>query len=393
METITLTMKDQKRVNVIEMVFRGEVSIERAAFALDVSVRQLYRIKSRIKEKGVKGVVHGNKGKSCPWKIDEELRERILRLYREKYAGFNDHHFAEKLVENESVKSISREKVRQILRASGIAPKRKRRPPKYRSKRARKEMEGMMLQVDGSPHDWLEGRGERLCLIGAIDDATNKVPAAFFTEEETTDGYFKVFLKAFRKKGLPLSIYSDRATIFFARREPTLQEQLQGKRPLTQVGRALDELGIKLKLAYSPQAKGRIERLWGTLQDRLVSELRLAGASTKEEANRVLKEFLPKHNMRFAKPPKSVLKAWQTAPDALTLKRILCKKYTRKVKNDNTISFDGMTLQIPKMARYRTFAGRTVDVLVLSDGTVELRYQDKYLTQFKDLKIQFKEVI
>jgi transposase len=182
METITLTMKDQKRVKVIEMVFRCELSIESAAKVLDISVRQAYRIKSRIKEKGVLGVIHGNRGKSCPWKIDEAVRERILGLYREKYAGFNDHHFTEKLIENEGVKSISREKVRQLLRGAGVSPKRKRRSPKYRSKRARKEMEGMMLQVDGSPHDWLEGRGERLCLVGAIDDATNKVPAAFFAE-------------------------------------------------------------------------------------------------------------------------------------------------------------------------------------------------------------------
>ena len=159
----------------------------------------------------------------------------------------------------------------------------------------------MMLQVDGSPHDWLEGRGPELTLVGAIDDATSQVPGALFVEAETSWAYLKLFLGAFKKKGLPQSVYSDRHKIFFTDREPTIEEQLKAKRPRTQVGRALEELGITLIPAGSPQAKGRIERLWGTFQDRLVSELRLEGAKSKAEAQAVLDRYLPRHNRRFAK--------------------------------------------------------------------------------------------
>ena len=156
-----------------------------------------------------------------------------------------------------------------------------------------------MLQVDGSPHDWLEGRGSYLTLVGAIDDATSQVPGAFFVEAESSWAYLKLFLGVFKKKGLPHSVYSDRHKIFFTDRQPTIEEQLADKRPRTQVGRALEQLGITLIPAGSPQAKGRVERLWGTFQDRLVSELRLEGAKTKQQAQAILDRYLPQHNRRF----------------------------------------------------------------------------------------------
>lgn len=238
-----------------------------------------------------------------------------------------------------------------------------------------------MVQVDGSPHDWLEGRGPYLTLVGAIDDATSKVPGAFFVEGESSWAYLKLFLGVFKKKGLPHSVYSDRHKIFFTDREPTIEEQLADKLPRTQVGRALEELGITLIPAGSPQAKGRIERLWGTFQDRLVSELRLAGAKTKEQAQAVLDRYLPQHNRSFANPPQAEKPAWREV-DSKALQQALCFKYQRVVAKDNTVCFEGAVFQIPKGFPCRSYAGKRIDVHVLLDGSVEFFYQGEKIAQF-----------
>ena len=297
----TLTMQDEKRLDVIQRVYRGELTVVQAALVMGVSERQCYRVKARVGKAGAKGVVHGNRGRRCKRKIKENTVKRIVGLARGKYQGFNDHHLTEKLKEQEQI-DLSREKIRRILRAEGIGSPRKRRGIKHRSRRERRASEGMMLQVDGSPHDWLQGRGPPLCLIGAIDDATNTVMGAFFTQAESSWGYFTLFSDTFGQYGLPQSIYSDCHSVFFTDREPTIDEQLLNKRPTTEVGRGLEELGVTLILAHSPQAKGRIERLWNTFQDRLVSELRLAKAKTIEQAQVVLQRYLPVHNRKFSVP-------------------------------------------------------------------------------------------
>ena len=263
MDTIALTMKEQQRVTVIERVFRGELTMAKAAMVPGVCERQRFRIKARVRKEGVRGVIHGNRGRSSPRKWSPTTHHRILELARRKYRGFNDHHLTEKLADAEGI-PVSRETVRQILRHEGIASPPKRRPPRHRARRTRRPTEGMLLQVDGSPHDGLEGRGPMLTLIRAIDDATAQVPGACFVDHQTTGAYVQLFLAIFAKKGLPQAIYADRHSIFWTDREPTREEQLAGRRPRTQVGRALDELGITLIPASSPQAKGRVERLWGT---------------------------------------------------------------------------------------------------------------------------------
>ena len=300
----TLTMKEEKRLDVIQRVYRGELTVGRAALVLGISERQCYRIKARVSRNGAKGVVHGNRGQACKHKTEEEAVKQIVELARGKYQGFNDHHLTEKLQEQEQIE-LSREKVRRILRAHGIASPKKRRGIKHRSRRERRAAEGMMLQVDGSPHDWLQGRGPRLCLIGAIDDATSKVMGALFVQAESSWGYFTLFCEIFKQHGLPQSIYTDCHSVFWTDREPTLAEQLINKKPTTEVGRGLQQLGVTLILAHSPQAKGRIERLWNTFQDRLVSELRLAKAKSVQQATVVLKRYLPVHNRKFAKPAKA----------------------------------------------------------------------------------------
>jgi transposase len=375
----TLTMRDEKRIEVIQRVFRGELTVLRAAVILGISERQCYRIKQRVHKEGAKGVIHGNRDRPCKRRVKEKIVRRVVELAQGKYQGFNDHHLTEKLKEHEQIE-LSREKVRRILRSVGISTPRKRRAAKHRSRRDRRQAEGMMLQVDGSPHDWLEGRGPRLCLIGAIDDATGKVVGGFFTQGESSWGYLRLFCEIFKGRGLPQSIYSDRHSVFWTDREPTVDEQLINKRPLTEVGRALDELGVTLILAGSPQAKGRIERLWGTFQDRLVSELRLAKAKTSAQAQTVLDRYLPEHNRNFSKPAQAQ-PAWRKV-SAQQIEQALCFKEQRTVANDNTVTFDGVIFQIPKKSPHRSYAHKRIDVHVGLDGSVEFFYKKEKIAAF-----------
>jgi transposase len=373
-------MKDEKRLAIIQRVFRGELTVVEAAVVLSVSERQCYRIKAQVKKEGAKGVIHGNRGRVCKHKIKDTTVNQIVNLVGGKYQGFNDHHLTEKLADEEKI-VLSREKVRQLLRAHGIASPRKRRGIKHRSRRERRAAEGMMLQVDGSPHDWLEGRGPRLCLIGAIDDATGIVPGAFFQEAESSWAYFQLFSSIFRQHGLSQSVYADRHSVFWTDREPTRDEQLINKRPTTEVGRGLEELGVTLILAGSPQAKGRIERLWGTFQDRLVSELRLAGAKTQAQAQVVLDRYLPIHNRRFSKPAGNVLPAWKKV-SIQQIRQALCFKDQRTVAKDNTVTFEGTVFQIPKKSPFGSHANKRIDVHVMLDGAVEFFYKKEKIASF-----------
>ena len=376
----TLTMQDNKRLEIIHRVFQSEVTVVQAALVLGLSERQCYRIKARVKKSGAAGVVHGNRGRPSQRKIKEQTIQRILELAQGKYKDFNDHHLTDKLAEQEKI-TLSRETVRQLLRAHGMGSPNKRRGIKHRSRRERRASEGMMLQIDGSPHDWLEGRGPRLCLVGAIDDATGKVVGANFQQAESSWGYFTLLASIFGKYGLPQSIYSDRHSVFWTDREPTLQEQLSNKKPTTEVGRGLEELGVTLILAGSPQAKGRIERLWGSFQDRLVSELRLAKAKTAKQAQTVLDRYLPVHNRRFAKPARNTEPAWRKV-SSRQIQQALCFKQQRTVAKDNTVTFDATIFQIPKLSPFRSYANKRIDVHVLLDGAVEFFYHKQSIASF-----------
>ena len=240
----------------------------------------------------------------------------------------------------------------------------------------------MLLQIDGSPHDWLEGRGPRISLIGAIDDATSKVPFALFREQEDSQGYFVLLREIVSRYGIPLALYHDRHSIFEVsadeRERETIQEQLAGKPMLTQFGRLMLELGITSISALSPQAKGRIERLWGTFQDRLVSELRLAEVSTLEEANRFLEGFLDRFNGRFAVPPQEAGSAYRPALD-LNQEAFFCFKHERVVGADNVVRFNGRRLQILPTLDRLSYARCSVQVHEQLDGALKLYYQKHYL--------------
>lgn len=375
-----LTMKETQRIEVVQALMDGRLTVAQAAQVLGRSERQVWRLLARAREDGLAGLLHAGRGREPANKSDGRLWQRVLKLARERYQGVNDRHLQELLAREHGL-SVCRESLRKHLRAAGLAPKRSRRPSKYRARRERRAAAGMLLQVDASPHDWLEGRGPYLTLVGAIDDATSRVWVRF-VEAETTWAYLELMRRIALSAGLPLALYSDRHDIFHARREPTLLEQLNNERPLTQFGRAMAELGVHIGKAYSPQAKGRIERLWGVLQDRLVVELRLAGISTRAGANALLDRYLPAHNRRFTVPPREQVAVWRQSPDARTLDRLLCLKEQRMVGRDHVVSFEGLALQVPQSRKFFSLAGRRVDVLQLRDRSIELHHDGQAVARF-----------
>jgi len=378
-EKVILTIREQQRLKVLNEVMTGGLSGGTAAEAMGISLRHERRLLAAYRKEGVEALAHGNRGRLPANTLSDSIRRQVKLLARSSYSGFNTQHFTELLAEKEGIQ-LSRSSVRRILLSAGISSPRKRRPPKHRSRRERYPEEGMLLQIDGSPHDWLEGRGPEFSLIGAIDDATGKVPYALFREQEDTIGYFILLREIVGRYGLPLVLYHDRHSIFEVSSDklPSLEEQLSDKRPLTQFGRLLAELGITSIPALSPQAKGRIERLWGTFQDRLVSELRLAGVSTLEEANRFLEVFLSRYNARFAVPAARAGLAYRNA-EGIGLERIFCLKYKRIVGADNVVRFNGHRLQVLASMERLSYARCLVEVHEQPDGSLRVYYQGQYL--------------
>jgi transposase len=383
---VLLTMKEVNRLRVLQGYMDGKMLIEEAARILKRSLRSVYRMLAKVREKGPEGVLHGNRNKLSPRRVPKAIRKKVIGLALGKYRDINDTHLCEILSKAEGI-VMGRETLRGILRKEGIPSKRKVKRRKYRSRRERKEAFGMMLQLDASPHDWLQGRGPWLTLLGGKDDATGYV-WAHFEEAETTWGYLDLMGEVISTHGVPLSLYADRHSIFHTTREPTIIEQLKDVVPLTQFGRAMDELGITLIKAWTPQAKGRIERQWGTFQDRLVVALRLAGANTLEQAREVLKSFLKEYNQRFCLLPKQAAAVFTNAPHTTMLQKVLCLKETRVVKKDHTVSFDGLVLQIPFCKKYPCIADRQVDVRQYRDGHIEIVYRDYVVARFSSEAIR-----
>jgi len=342
-----------------------------------LSVRQVKRLKKRMREEGEAAMAHANRGRPSPRRLADDAAAQIVQLARGTYAGFNDHHLCEKLVEREGF-ALSRESLRRLLRKNGIGSPRKRRAPAHRQRRVRSARIGELVQLDGSPHDWLEGRGSRFTALGMQDDATGKILAAQFFPAETTFGYLCLLRQMLRRFGVPLALYGDHSGIFVRNDDGwTVDEQLSGKRQPTQFGRALEQLGVTFIAANSPQAKGRVERLWGVLQDRLTSELRLAKAVDIDSANAVLRKFITDYNHRFARKPREMETAWRAAPHSLD--RICCFVHERTVSNDNVVQWEGRRFQIPQQARRFSFAGAKIQIYQALDGRVALYYGDSRL--------------
>jgi transposase len=377
METYTLSQKELQRVAVISSCVKGDLACARAASLLDLTPRHVKRLKARLRHGGEAALAHASRGRPSHRRLPQRQRDHILQLARTRYAGFNDHHLCEKLTEQEGF-SLSRETLRRLLRSQGLASPRKRRAPAHRQRRRRVAREGELVQLDGSPHDWLEGRGPRLTALGMQDDASGKILAAQFFPSETAEGYFRLLQSLLRRFGVPTAFYGDRSGIFVRNDDYwTVQEELAGRRQPTQFGRALAQLGITFIAAQSPQAKGRVERLWGVLQDRLRSELRLANACDIDSANTILAKFITDYNRRFARTPRETAKAWRPAPT--DLQRICAFRHERIVSNDNVVQWDGRRLQIPPQNRRFSFAGAKIQLYQSLDGRVSLYYGDTRL--------------
>ena len=379
---MTLSSKEQRRLMVLNQVGPRLLSAEQAAAVLGISERQVRRLRRIYEAEGAAALAHGNRGRRPANAVAAAVRRQVVELATHRYQGFNQQHLTEMLAEQEGL-ILSRPTVRRILLEAGIRSPRHHRSRRAHRRRDRFPQAGMLLQVDASRHDWLEGRGPYLSLVGAIDDATGLVPWACFRAQEDAEGYFEVLRQTVQRLGVPLALYSDRHGIFFRTpsRTESLDEQLDGRRQPTQFGRLLEELGIQLILARSPQAKGRVERLWGTFQDRLASELRLAGATTGDQAQRVLAEFLTRHNKRFVVAPVEAQAAWQPAPDRRRMDQLFCFKYRRKVANDHTIQFGEQRIDIPVGGPRRSYARGTVEVHQRFDGTLAVYFEGTCLTK------------
>ncbi len=358
--------KEAPRPGILSALCDERITTREAAGALHLTVRQVQRLKGRYRECGAAGLVHRGRGQPSPQRLADPVRAQIVTLMTTRYAGFNDAHLTEKLREDHGL-AVSRPTVRRIRRALGRPATRRRRARPHRQRRVREAAAGRLVQIDGSPFDWLEGRGPAMTLLGAIDDATSQVLALHFRPAEDLHGYLTLFEQVFTTHGLPVAFYGDRLNVFVRNdRHWTLAEELQGTRHPTHLGRVLQDLGIGYIAAHSPQAKGRVERLWQTLQDRLVSELRLRGIATRADANAFLPRFLADFNRRFTVPPATPLAVWRRPPR--TLAQLLSCRYTVRVAPDTTVTLGPRWVQLPRAPQGQSYVGRRVAVRELLDG-------------------------
>jgi len=370
-DRIAMSQRERDRLKVIAAVVSGQASQAEAARLLKRSTRQIRRIQRRLEAEGDCGLIHRLRGRPSNNRKDRHLRQQVIEAYGRNYPDFGPTLAAEKLAEQGL--GICGETLRRWLPAEGLW-KRKRKRDQHRSRRRRRECFGELVQADGSHHDWLEGRGSRMVLVAMIDDATSKVRARFYPGE-TTEAYMGLLGRYLRRHGRMMAMYVDRDSIFRAE-----NKHPHDPRPvLTQFSRALDQLEIELILAYSPQAKGRIERFFHTAQDRLVKELRLAGATTIEQANEVLdKKFLPVFNRRFTVKPISDNNAHRPLHPSMSLSAILSLQQTRKVANDYTIRLNSRIYQLLPPA-YPGLRGGRVTVEKRQNGTLHIRFKNRYL--------------
>jgi transposase len=372
-----MSQKEAPRIGLLKALVAGRVIGREVAAALGVTVRQVWRLKRRFEAEGAEGLLHRSRGRASLRRLSPRLRQRVATLLTTTYRDFNDCHATEKLQEVEEL-AISRATVRRLRQALGRPAKHRRRPRQYRARREPRTRMGALVQLDASPFAWLEARGPVMSLHGAIDDATSTVLALHFRPTEDLHGYTTVLRALVTQYGLPLAFYGDRLNVFL-RNDPhwTLGEQLRGAQDPTHFGRMLQALGIGFIPAGSPQAKGRIERLWQTLQDRLVSELRLRGITTPAAANAFLPAFRADHNRRFARPPARPRPAWRPPPREWPM--LLGCRYRRRVAQDNTVRLGLRWLQLPPRPRHRSWAGVQVEIRELLDGRLVVLHDARVL--------------
>lgn len=370
-DMIMASQEELKRLHVIRKVLERAIKQARAAEVLSLSSRQIRRLARRVKGEGDRGIIHKSRGKPSNRRIGDKVKARAIKFYQERYKGFGPTLAAEKLLEGQRIQ-VSDETLRGWLIEWGDWKKRCKRRG-HRQWRERKEHYGEMVQMDGSHHDWLEGRGPACVLMGYIDDATGRGFGRFY-EYEGTQPAMDSFGGYIRRYGIPLKVYLDKHTTYKSNGKPSLEEELAGVEPLSEFERALKELGVEVIHAHSAQAKGRVERFFGTLQDRLVKEMRLRGIGSIEEANLFLEEYWPEFNGRFGVDPREKGDLHRPVPRGLKLEDVLCIKGKRALRNDFTVAYNRRLYQVEDSIR-----ASKVMVYEGLDGSIRLKHKGRIL--------------
>lgn len=375
MGTILLSDKQQRRAEVLARLNGGGLSTGQASSLLGVTARQVRRQLARFVAEGFRSVIHGNTGRAPVNKTPESVRRKLVELAgrtettKGSYHDWNTCHLQEVLGEREGI-AIGRSTLDRLLCQEGVRKRRKGRPRRVFGRRERCGRSGEMLLTDASLHDWLEGRDPRFgkfALLGAIDDANGHLVHLRFWPTECQAGYITMAREVSVAHGIPMSFYHDRHTILCSPKEPTIEDELAGREPMSQFQAILALLGAEPIKAMTPQAKGRIERLWRTLQDRLIKEMRLAGIATLEEANASLPHFIARYNARFGQAARDPEPAWVSAEN-LDLPFYFAAKEERSVRADHTLCWKGQTLEIQRKRGERSLAGTRVMVHITPEG-------------------------
>ena len=374
-----LKQKDLKRATLIEACIKGQCTVKQVATALGLSERRVKQIKKEVKENGVKSIQHGNRGRKPKNTISDETRKRILELRSSyEYEISNFKHFQELLKERENI-DISYSALYHILRNAGIKSPKRHRKTKLHHRRKRKECEGMMLQADGTPFNWF-GNGQKYSLHGFVDDATGKITGLYMCKNECLLGYLEVLRQTLENYGIPISLYPDKYSVFFPPKKVndhiTIEEQLNGReKGITQFGRIIEELGIEMFPASSPQAKGRIERLWETLQSRLTTEFRINNIKTIDEANTFLITYIEKYNSKFSIEASSKNNVFLKLPKRYNLDELLCVRFERTIDNAGVFSINNSKFQImdkslPPKTKVQIYISQKIGIRVKSNNKV-----------------------
>jgi len=375
MDMITMSRRESKRLHIIHQALDKRITQAKAAELVNLSSRQLRRMLKRVREEGDDGISHRSRGKTSNSRVPKTVKEKALKLFKEKYPDFGPTFASEKLLDVHAIK-VSKETLRLWLNQENI-PYEKRKGRKHRQWRERKHHFGEMVQMDGSHHDWFEGRGPKCVLMGYIDDATGTVSGRFYDYEGTMPAMdsFKRYIKRY---GIPQSVYLDKHSTYKSTAKQSIEDELEDKKPMSQFERSLAELVVTVIHANSPQAKGRVERSFRTLQDRLVKEMRLAGVSSVVQANEFLIKYHPIYNAKFKVKPVSEVDLHRPALSMRALTMILCIRDDRTVRNDFTISYDGKLYQIKDAVKSQKVAveERTDGSLHITNKGLDLRYRE-----------------
>jgi len=386
---ISMSIKETERIKIMDNLIDKLIKQKHAALQLNISVRQVQRILARYKKEGVAGFTHKNRGRKSNRAIAESKKEEIVSLISRNYPDFGPTLASEKLGELHGI-SFSAETIRKIMTEGNLWLPKKKKVKDLHHYRERRACLGELVQLDGSPHLWFEDRSPSCTLLAFIDDATSRIMDGMFVDHEGTFNLFEATEHYLKTNGKPLAFYADKHSTFKVNRQANVEEDLKDKQAQSQFGRAMEELNIEFIFANSPEAKGRIERLFETLQDRLVKEMRLKGISDKKEATRFFRsEYIPFHNSKFAVPAREKANLHKPLLPTCDLRKIFTIKSKRLVSKDLIVRYKNTRYQlIPEAGSRYTLRHTTVTIIEKRSGRIYFEYKDKTISY----KIAVKEV-